>query len=74
MDENSHYAMNLSQQNDFISNLVDVDSAFCVFATDWCSPTFWTHKTRVLLAIVKQIGTFTLFFTILCNPIHWTDY
>lgn len=51
IDENCLDASNMSENN-FLNNLVDVDSAFRIFADDRCSPAFWKEKRSELMAMV----------------------
>lgn len=59
--------------NSFINENVANDHAYRILANVTGSPAYWEKQKKNVLAMVRQLGIFTLFITLSAAETHWEE-
>lgn len=59
--------------NSFINENIAKDNAFRILANVTGSPAYWEKQKKNVLAMVRQLGIFTLFVTLSAAESHWQE-
>ena len=57
----------------FIDNAIMRDNAYKFMSSITGSPAYWENQKKKVLAMVRQLGTFTIFLTLSAAETHWGE-